>query len=125
LTVRFPTPVQPATVKITASTAEAAAEAGEGTPVPGTVSYDASSHSATFTPAGELVPLATYKLTATARTASGRPVKAVVWEYTAPRPVRTDRPERAPSRPPASPVVVVTGTPGLEARRTTAVPVGR
>lgn len=125
LTVTFASAVAPASITITATATTTAAEAGEGTAMPGTVSYDQKSHTATFTPSGKLVPLATYKLVASATDTSGRAVKAISWTYTAPKPVRPPLPGLNPSDAPQGPAAVVPTTQDVVNRRTTAVPTGR
>jgi hypothetical protein len=80
MSVTFSEPMDPATVNTATFTLHQGA-----TPIPGTVSYDAASQTATFTPASYLAPSTTYTATITtgAKDSAGNPMASdMTWSFT-------------------------------------------
>jgi hypothetical protein len=104
--VTFAAPIKPVGLTMRVRATTAAAEASEHTPVAGTVAYDAKTRTATFKPAGPLVPLATYEVTVRATGADGKQLKPVVWTVTAPKLIlgkhKRDLPRNTPGGPSAT-----------------------
>ena len=122
--VTFPEPINPASLQITVESTTPAAEADEDTPVYGTVSYDATTRTARFTPADPLVPLARYRAEVHAVDLSGKALPEVVQEFVVPAPAPA--PVQAPSAPqaPDQPLGLVALAASSPTRRTSAVPTG-
>jgi hypothetical protein len=124
LSVTFADPVDPSSVQMTVTAQSPPAEADAGTTVPGTVSYNPKSGTATFHPVGALVPLTRYQVVAKATDRQGHAVKPVNWQYTAPRPEPKERPPGRYPRP-GTPAAVAPSESSSPPRRSGAVPTGK